>query len=80
MIIYCISVALDCAFTVAHISCLSLSFFFLHKWNHIVLQLVLFHLTVMALAIFQQDPGWDREKQKGCGSPGKQALCVCVCV
>lgn len=36
-----------------------------------------FHLTVIALAIFQQDPGWNRERQKGCESPEKER-CVCV--
>lgn len=43
--------------------------------------LFFFHLTLIALAIFQQDPGWDRERQKGCGSPGKERerenVCVC---
>lgn len=80
MIVYCVSMVLDCAFTVTHFVFLSL-FFFLHKWNHIVLRLILFHLTVIALAISQQDPGWDREKQKGCGSlENKHSVCVCVCV
>ena len=37
-----------------------------------------FHLTVIALDIFQEDPGWARERQKGCKSPGKERERECV--
>ena len=38
-----------------------------------------FHLTVIALDIFQEDPGWARERQKGCKSPGKERERESVC-
>lgn len=37
-----------------------------------------FHLTVIALDIFQEDPGWAKERQKGCESPGKERERECV--